>query len=115
MTSTRSSDYEALGSGRDGCGSGSRSSRLLARGPPPGGKEEKDNDSAPAAFDVDDSNGGEVEVNGECKGDSNSDGPIDSNNNNNHNVDDNDNDNDGGGEDRSANMGQLWRSGKIWR
>jgi hypothetical protein len=34
----------------------------------PGGKEEEDNDSTPDAFDVDDGDGGKVEVNGECKG-----------------------------------------------
>jgi hypothetical protein len=80
----------------------------LARGPPPGGKEEKDNNSTPVAFDVDDGNGGEVfEVNSECKGDSNSDGPVDTNNDDNYyigNDDNNDNDS-GGGQDRSANMG----------
>jgi hypothetical protein len=32
----------------------------------PRGKEEEDEDSSPVAFDVDDSNSGQVEVNGEC-------------------------------------------------
>jgi hypothetical protein len=78
MVSTRISDYAAIGGGGDGIGSKSRSSRLLARGPPPGGKKEKDNDSTPVAFDVDDGDGGKVvEVNGECEGNGNSDGPID--------------------------------------
>ncbi len=54
-------------------------SRLLARGPPPGGKEVEDNNSAPVAFDVDDGNGGKVEVNGEYKGNGNSNGPVDDN------------------------------------
>jgi hypothetical protein len=49
------------------------------------------------------------------EGDGNSDGPVDSNDNDDHDVDDNDDDNDGGGEDRSANVGRLWRSGKRWR
>ncbi len=97
MVSTRS-DYAAIGSGGDSIGGKSRLSRLLARGPPPGGEEEENNDSTPVAFDVDDGNGGEVEVNGECKGDGNSDGPIDNNNNNNYNVgNDDDNDDNGGG------------------
>jgi hypothetical protein len=64
-------------------------------------------DSTPVAFDVNDGNGGKVvEVNGECEGNSNSDGPVDNSNDDNYDVrnDDND-DNDGGGQDRSANMG----------
>ncbi len=65
--------------------------------PPPGGKEEEDDDSTPVAFDVDDGNGGQVEVNGECKGNGNSDGPIDKNNNNDYNIYNEDNNNDGGG------------------
>jgi hypothetical protein len=114
--STRSSDYVAISGGGDGIGGKSRSSRLLARGLPPGGKEEKDNDSTPVAFDVDDSNGGKVEVNGECKGNCNSDGPVENNNNDNYNVgNDDNNDNDGGGQDRSANVGRLWRIGRRWR
>ncbi len=68
MTSTRSSNYVAIGGGGDGHGSGSQSSRRLARGPLPGGKEEEDNKSTPVAFDVNDGNGSEVEVNSECKG-----------------------------------------------
>ncbi len=57
----------------------------MARGPLPGGKEEKDNDSTPVAFDVNDGNGGKVvEVNGECEGNGNSDGPIDNNNDDNY-------------------------------
>ncbi len=99
MVSTRSSDYAAIGGGGDGIGGKSRSSRLLARGPLPGGKEEKDNNSTPVAFGVDDGDGGKVvEVNGECEGDGNSNGPIDNNNDDNYNVGNDDNDdNDGGG------------------
>ncbi len=52
--STRSSDYAAIGGGGDGVGGGSRSSRRLARGPLPGGKEEENDNSTPVAFDVDD-------------------------------------------------------------
>ncbi len=65
----------------------------------PGGEEEKDNDSTPVAFDVDDDNGGKVvEVNGEFEGDGSSDGPVDNNNDNNYNLgNDNNDDNDGGG------------------
>jgi hypothetical protein len=82
MVSTRSSDYAAIGGGGNGIGGKSRLSRLLARGPPLGGEEEKDNNSTPVAFDVNDSNGGKVvEVNGECEGNGKSDGPIDNNNN----------------------------------
>jgi hypothetical protein len=79
----------------------------LARGLPPGGKEEKDNNSTPVAFDVNDGDGGKVvEVNGECEGDGNSDGPIDNNNNDNYNVSNDDNDdNNGRGQDRSTNVG----------
>ncbi len=65
MVSTRSSDYAAISGGGNGVGGRSLSSRRLARGPPPRSKEEEDNDSTPVAFDVDDSNGGKVEVNGE--------------------------------------------------
>jgi hypothetical protein len=54
MTSTRSSDYAAIGGGGDGIGGGSQSSGWLARGPLPGGKEEEDNNSTPVVFDVDD-------------------------------------------------------------
>jgi hypothetical protein len=118
MVSTRSSDYAAIGGGSNGIGGKSQSSRLLARGPPPGGKEEKDNNSTPVAFDVDDSDGGKVvEVNGECKGNGNSDGPVDNNNNDNYNVgNDNNDDNDGGGGRTEAkNVGRLWRSGRRWR
>ncbi len=116
MTSTRSSDYVAIGGGGDGVGGGSQSSRLLVRGPPPRGKEEEDDDSTPDAFDVDDGNGGQVdEVNGECEGNGNSNGPVDNNNNDDYDIDNNNNDNNGGGQDRSANMGQLWRSMRRWR
>jgi hypothetical protein len=80
MTSTRSSDYAAICGGGNGGGSRSRLSRRLARGLPPGGEEEEDNNSTPVAFDVNDGNGGKVEVNGECKGNSNSNGHIDNNN-----------------------------------
>ncbi len=76
-----------------------------------------DNDSTPVAFDVNDGNGGKViEVNGECKGDGNSNGPVDNNNDDNYDVgNDNNDDDNGGGQDRSANMGRLWRSGRRWR
>jgi hypothetical protein len=57
-----------------------------------------------------------VEVNGECNGNGNSNGPVDDNNNNNYDVgNDDDNDNNGGGQDRSANVGRLWKSGRRWR
>jgi hypothetical protein len=118
MTSTKSSDYVTIGSGGNGVGSGSRSSRRLARGLPPGGKEKDDNNSTPVAFDVNDGNGGKFEVNGECKGDGNSNGPIDNNDDYNYDVNNDDNNNGnngGGGQDRGANVGQLWRSGKRWR
>ncbi len=46
---------------------------------------------------------------------SNSDGPIDNNDDNDCNNEDNDDDNNGGGQDRSANVGLLWRSGRKWR
>jgi hypothetical protein len=97
MASTRSSDNAAISSGGDGLGGGSQLSRRLARGPPPGGKEEEDNDSTPVAFDVNDGNGGKVEVNGECKGDGNSNGPVDNNDDDDYNVDNNNNDDNGGG------------------
>ncbi len=58
MASTRSSDYAAIGGGGNGVGSGSQSSRWLARGLPPGGKEEENDDSTPVAFDVDAGNSG---------------------------------------------------------
>ncbi len=116
LVSRRSSDYAAIGSGSNGISSKSQLSRLLARGPPPGGEEEKDNNGTPVAFDVDDVNGGEViEGNGECKGNGNSDGPVDNNNDDNYNVGNDNNVNDGGGQDRSANLGRLWRSGRRWR
>ncbi len=82
MASTRSFDYAAIGGGGNGIGGGSQSSRRLARGLPPGDKEEEDNDSTPVAFDVDDSKGGKVEVNSECKGNGNSNGPVDNNDDN---------------------------------
>jgi hypothetical protein len=115
MVSIRSSDYAAIGGGGNGIGGRGQLSRWLARGPPPGGKEEEDNDSTPVAFDVDDSNGSKVEVNGDWEGDGNSNGPIDNNDGNECNVDNNNNDDNGGGQDRSANVGQLGRSGKRWR
>jgi hypothetical protein len=117
MVSTRSSDYVVIGGGSNDIGGKSRSCRLLARGPPPRGKGEMDNDSTPVAFDVNDGNGGKViEVNGECKGDGNSNGPVDNNNDDNYDVgNDNNDDDNGGGQDRSANMGRLWRSGRRWR
>jgi hypothetical protein len=118
MTSTRSSDYATTGSGGNGISSGSQLSRRLARGLLPGDKEEEDNNSTPVAFDVDDGISGKVELDGECEGDGNSDGPVDNNNNNNYDInDDNNNGNhdEVGGQDRSANMGRLWRSGKRWR
>ncbi len=97
MASIRSSDYVTICGGGDGVGGGSQSSRQLARGPPPGGKEVEDNDSTPVAVHVDDGNGGVVEVNGECEGDGNSDGPADNNNNDDYNVNNNNNDDNGGG------------------
>ncbi len=116
MTSTRSSDYGAIGAGGNGVGGGSRSSRRLARGPPPGGEEEEDDDSTPVAFDVDDGNDGQVEVNGEYEGNSNSDGPVDNNNDDDYNINNKNNNNDGGGgQDRSTNLGQLWWSVRRWR
>ncbi len=76
MVSTRSSDYAAIGSGSNGIGGKSQLSRLLARGPLPGGEEEKDNNITPVVFDVDDGNDGNViEVNGKCKGNGNSMAP----------------------------------------
>ncbi len=60
MVSTRSSDYAAIGSGGNGIGGKSQLSRLLARGLPPGGEEEKDNDSTPVAFDANDKDGGKI-------------------------------------------------------
>ncbi len=97
MMSTRRSDYATIGGGGDGVGGGSQSSRWLARGPPPKGKEEEDDDSTPVASDVDDGNGGQVEVNGECEGKGNINGPIDNYIDDNYNINNNDNDNDGGG------------------
>ncbi len=82
MVSTRISDYVAIRGGGNGVGGRNRSSRRLARGPPSGGEEEEDDDSTPVAFDVDDGDCGQVEVNGECEGNGNSDGPIDNNDNN---------------------------------
>ncbi len=73
-------------------------------------RKKKDNDSTPVAFDVNDGNSGKVEVNGECKGDGNSNGPVDNNDDNDYNIGNNDNDNNGGGQDRSTRMGCLWRS-----
>ncbi len=67
MVSTRSSDYATIGGGSNGIGGKSRLFRLLAKGPLPGGKEEKDKDSTPVVFDVNDGDSGKVvEVNGEC-------------------------------------------------
>ncbi len=86
-----------ISGGGDGIGGKSWLSWLLARGPPPGGKEEKDNGSTPVAFDVDDSNGGKVEVNGECKGNGNSNGPVDNNDDNYDAGNNDDDDNNGGG------------------
>ncbi len=110
MTSTRSSDYVAIGSGGNGSGVGSRSSRRLARGLQPGGKEEQDNNSTPVSFDVDDGNGGKVNFNSECKGDGNSNGPIDNSDDSDYNVNGDDNNNDdnidnGGGAGQSTNVG----------
>ncbi len=98
MASTRISDYAAIGSGGAGISNRNQLSRQLARGPLPGGKEEKDTNSTPVVFDVDGSNGGKVEVNGECKGNGNSDGLVDNKeDNNNYNVNDHNGGNDGGG------------------
>ncbi len=116
MRSMRSSDYAAIGGGGNGVGGGSRSSRRLARGTPPGGKEEEDDDSTPVAFDVNDGNGGQVEVNSECEGNGNSDGPVDNNNDDDYSINNDDNNNDGGGgQNRITNLGQLWRSMRRWR
>jgi hypothetical protein len=79
MVSTRSSDYAAIGGDGDGISGGSQLSRQLARGPLPGGKEEEDNNITPVVFDVHDGDGDKVEVNSECKGNGNSNGPIDNN------------------------------------
>jgi hypothetical protein len=109
MVSTRSSDYAAIGGGGDGISGESQSSRLLARGLPPGGKEEKNSDSTPVTFDVDDDDGGKVvEVNGECEGDCNSDGPVDNNNDNNYDIGNDNNDDDNGG-----GAGQKCKGGTI--
>ncbi len=72
-------------------------SRLLARGLPPRGEDEEDNDSTLVAFDVKVGDGGKVEVNGECKGNGNSNGPEDNNNNNHYDVGNDDNNDDKGG------------------
>ncbi len=58
-----------------------------------------------------------LKSNGECKGNGNSNDPVDNNDDNDYNIDNNNgNDNDGGGgQDRSTNMGQLWRSERRWR
>jgi hypothetical protein len=117
MTSTKSSDYEALGGGGDGGGGGSRPSRLLARGPPPGGKEKEDNNSTPIAFDVNDGNSGKVEVNGECKGNGNIDGPVDNNEDNDYNVNNHDNDDDdvgvGGQKCKCGTIVEQWEEMKV--
>jgi hypothetical protein len=86
MTSTRSSDYVAIGGGGDGVGGRSRSSRWLARGPPPGGEDEEDAHSTPVAFDVNDGNGGQVEVNSECKCNSNGNGPVNNNDDDDYDI-----------------------------
>jgi hypothetical protein len=99
MTSTRSSDYAAIGGGGDGVGSKSQSFRQLAGGLPPGGKEEEDDDSTPVAFDVNDGNGGQVGVNSECEGNGNSAGPIDNNKDDNYYIN-NDNNEGGAGQKR---------------
>jgi hypothetical protein len=109
MVSIRSSDNATIGSGGNGIGGKSQSSRLLARGPPPGGKKKKDNNSTPVAFDVNDGIGGKVvEVNGECEGNGNSNGPIDNNNDDNNDVGNNDNnDNDGRGAGQKRKRGMI--------
>jgi hypothetical protein len=109
MASTRSSDYAAIGSGSDGLGGGSQLSRQLARGPPPGGKEEEDINSTPVAYDDDDNGGGEVEVNGECEGDGNSNGPVDNNVNKDWDIDNDDDDdnNNGGGARQKRKRGMI--------
>ncbi len=116
--STGSSDYAAIGGGGNSIGSKSQLSRLLARGPLPGGKEEKDNNSTPVVFDVNDGNGGKViEVNGECKGNGNSDGPIDNNNDDNYNVgNDTDDDNNGGAAGQKRKGGAIveeWKEMEV--
>jgi hypothetical protein len=107
MMPTRSSDYADIGGGGNGISGGSQSSRRLARGQPPRGKEEEDDDSTPVAFDVDDGNGGRVEVNGECEGNGNSNGPIDNNNNNDYNINNNDNDNNRDGAGQKHKCGTI--------
>jgi hypothetical protein len=110
MVSTRSSDYAAIGGGGNGIRSGSQLSRRLARGPPPIGEEEEDNNSTPVAFDVNDGDCGKVEVNSECKGNGNSDCPIDNNDDDDYDIHDdnnNDNNNDGDG------VGQKRKRGAI--
>ncbi len=70
----------------------------MARGPPSGGEEEEDDDSTSVAFDVNDNNGGQVEVNGECEGSGNSNGPVDNNDKEDYNINNDNNDNNQGGE-----------------
>jgi hypothetical protein len=60
----------------------------------------------PITFDVDDSNICKVEVNGECKGNGNSNGPVDNNNNNNYNLAMTTMTKMGGGQDRSVKVGR---------
>jgi hypothetical protein len=107
MVSTRSSEYAVIGGGGNGVGGRSQSSRRLARGPPPGGEEEEDDNSTPVAFDVDDGDGGQVEVNGECEGNGNSNGPVDNNDDDNYDINNNDNDNNGGGAGQKRKRGTI--------
>jgi hypothetical protein len=79
IASTRCSDYVAIGSGGGGICGGSWLSGWLARGPLPRGEEEEYNDSTPVAFDFNEGDSSKVEVNGECGGDGNSNGPISNN------------------------------------
>ncbi len=92
MRSTRSSDYVAIGGGGNGVSGGSRSSWQLARGPLPGGEEEEDDGSTPVVFDVNDGNGGQVEVKGECEGNGISNGTVDNNDNDNYDINNDNND-----------------------
>jgi hypothetical protein len=113
MASTRSSDYAAIGSGGNGISSGSQLSRQLARGPPPGGKEEEDNNSTPVVFDVNDGDGGKVEVSSEWEGNGNSDGPVDNNDDNDYNVNNDEDDDDNNDDDNEGGAGQKHKRGTI--
>jgi hypothetical protein len=78
-------------------------------GLPPGGEEEEENNSTLVAFDVNDGNGGKVELNGDCRGNSKRDGPVYNNNDEDYNVDDdgNNDDNKGGGGGQKCKRGTI--------